>query len=161
MSKKTPAFRRSAFAQNFFHALDHIYEAGAFQGVEDVFSSPFIDNDPGVFQDGQMPRQGGHIDLEHFENMADAQFSIGEFFDDLQARRMAESLENLGLPLNGQLGRFCGTFHGEFLLTTIFCILAKCCRSVKRVISAAEIGKQEKVGNLLSISFTFEEILKN
>jgi len=73
----------STVIQHTFHALGHFQEARTFQGIEDVFSPPFINDDPGVFQYGKVPRQCGHVNIEHFENMADTQFPIGEFLNDL------------------------------------------------------------------------------
>jgi len=52
--------------------------------------------------------------------MADAQFAVGEFFDDLQPCRMTESLKNFGLSLDGQLLRLCGMLHSLYLLDYIW-----------------------------------------
>ena len=50
-----------------------------------------------------MPGQGGHADVEHFEDMTDAQFAFGKFLDYLQPRRMTECLKDFRFLLNEQL----------------------------------------------------------
>ncbi len=116
VSKKFCALsKRSTVAQDFLQTLEHVEDAGARQAVEDVLPASFVGHNPGVFQDGKVSGERGHVDVEHFEYHADALFPFGEFLDDLQSGRMSESLENLRLPLDGQLARCRGAFHGGFL----------------------------------------------
>jgi len=84
----------SPFGQHLLHTIKHVKDTGTPQAIKNVFPTSFIGHKSGVFQDGQVSRQGGHVDVEHFEQGANVLFSVGEFLDNLQSRWMTECFEH-------------------------------------------------------------------
>lgn len=91
--------------KGFIETIEDAQNTGASQAVKYVLTPPFINDDTGVFENGQMTGEGGHVDIEQFEQDTNALFALAEFFDDPEPRGMSKRFKNFSLVLDRQAGR--------------------------------------------------------
>lgn len=79
-------------------ALKNRQNARTGKPVKDLFAPLVVDDDSGIFQNGEVPAHGGEPDSDRFDKFADAMLlAIRKLLDDPEPRRMPERLEDFRL----------------------------------------------------------------
>ena len=87
-------FRCHGVAQ--LHAFHEPGNAGIDEPIEDVFAALFVFDDPDALENVEMLADGGEVDPDRVDDVADAAFPFVETADDPKSDGMSERLEDSG-----------------------------------------------------------------